>query len=408
MKKILQLLKNNFTLVIIIIAVIFGLTGGLIASLITRVYLLDNYYNIPFFGEINFSNNNGQKELIIRDAKKVVVEQNIKINETINTVENSLVGIFKKRTSQLVENETKKNVKSELAATTVDLNNFYQLDEPQGQGLIITSDGWIVSDFQLPDLSSGVVKNNKINLTNYVIITKDRKVYEIDKLAKDSLTPFSFLHITATNLSVRKFADKQEIKNGNLILAVNWSGNSFLSSIMGQYKKINSQVYSSDNFLTKLVLTANPPEEFKGASLFNLGGDIVALIDNQGEIRPITQLLGAINSLLQYKEVKRASLGINYLDLSSLVKISILPEDNDKGAIIYQDADNIAVVKGSPAEKAGLKAGDIIISVENFELNQDNNLTEIIQAHIAGDKVTINYLRGNAQKQVDVVLGQIK
>ena len=91
--------KKSGLVLVIVLAVVFGMSAGVVGDLIARVYLLDNNYNIPFYGEVNFSNGNySGNNIIIRDAKKVVVEQDNKVEETINSVSDSLVGIYKKNT----------------------------------------------------------------------------------------------------------------------------------------------------------------------------------------------------------------------------------------------------------------------------------------------------------------------
>ncbi|MBU0636696.1 MAG: PDZ domain-containing protein [Patescibacteria group bacterium] len=384
-------MKNNNFLIIISLAVIFGLAAGLVGGLIARIYILDNFYNIPFFGEIDLSCEYNNQRVVIQGAKKVIVEQNIKINETIDLANKSLVGIFKK---QLI---TKTNL-----TTNFNLNNYYQSEQNIGQGVVITSDGWIVTNLQMEAISKS---------TNYVVITKDKKIYSVDKIIKDNLTSFNFIHVSTKDLSVRKFAVSEEINNGNLVIALNWNNNVWLSSIVNQQSKNTKLINSSDNFTKELVLDNQFGKELGGVILFNLAGDIVALTDNKGIIRPINQLTGAINSLLNYKEIKRASLGVNYIDLKFLILSdnSVLNDNYFKnGAIISKEPNNTAVVKNSSAYLVGLKENDIIISVDDLELNEKNNLTDIIQQHIAGDKISVEYLRNKEKKQVEIILGQLK
>ena len=146
--------QKNSIIIIIALATVFGLFSGVVGELLIRSYLLN--HDIPFFGEIDFSNHNYHNtNLIINDAKKVVVEQDNKIVETINSAKNSLVGIFPKNLSA---------DKPELNTTSFNLSNYYQADQEFGQGLIITSDGWIVTNSQFTSLEA---------VKNYVVITED-------------------------------------------------------------------------------------------------------------------------------------------------------------------------------------------------------------------------------------------
>jgi len=387
--------KKNGIIIVIVLAVVFGLAGGVVGELLARAYLLNSFYSFPFFGEIDFSNKEGTN-LVIRGAKKVIVEQDTKVNEIIDSVSSSLVGIFKKHPPQ-----SKASSIEEVTKIKKDFNlaNYYQLNQAVGQGFIITSDGWIITSY----------KTDK--LTDYVVITNDGKIYDIDRVISDSLTSFYFLHVAQANdLPVRKFTLQNEIKNGRIVLAASWGGKSWLTRIFDAGSLIGSTgqvslINSSDAFFSELGLTDDLPAEFRGSTLFNLAGEVVGLIDNQGRKVPINQLESAISSLLKNKEIKRASLGVNYIDLSRLLGEEA---EHDKGAIIYKNAKGIAVVKKSVASLAGLKEGDIIISVEAVKIDKNNNLTDVIQQFIAGDKVNIVYLRDGEEKEVEVELGEVK
>ncbi|MCK4554025.1 serine protease [Candidatus Parcubacteria bacterium] len=389
--------KKNGIVLVIVLAVIFGMASGVVGELIARSYLLN--YNIPFFGEISFTSGDyGGANLIIRDAKKVIVEQDTKVIETINSVNNSLVGIFKK---QKINKDTKK----------FNLDDYYRIDQEAGQGLVVSSDGWIITNF-LPAQTGLPAQAGKLGvLANYVVITKDKKIYTIDNIVSDSLTPFYFIHIKVSDLPVRKFASINEINNGQLMLAVNWDGYSWLSRISNKQNKGQNIVNFSDVFLSKFSLMENIPEEFKKSVLFSLAGDVVGLIDDQGGIEPIYHFSSAIKSLFKYKEIRRASIGVNYINLSDLVKVNaedLLQNGEDKGAMIYKNNKGIAVVKGSAADLAGLAEGDIIILIGNIEINKDNNLSEVIQSYLAGDKVKIVYLHNGKREEVEVVLGEVE
>lgn len=364
--------KKNNILAIIILSVIFGMASGVVGEIIARVYLLDSYYNIPFFGEINLPNGNEIRSgLIIRNANKVVVEQDTKITEIINSSENSVVGVFKK----IVNNSDSEKF---------DLKNYYQANNEIGQGIIITTDGWILTSYKPRSLEESVV------------ITKDKKIYNIDKIVNDEITGFNFLHIKANDLQVKKLASDNEIEIGQLALAISWNSQAWLSRVKD--KEDTNLVKSSDYFFNRLDLIDNIPNEFIGSALFNLSGDIIGIINNKNEVESISHLQPAIYSLLKNKEISRASLGVNYVNLADLIDV------NKKGALIYKDANGIAVAKKSHADLAGLKEGDIIIFIDGVEINEDNDLINIIQSYAVDDIVNVVYLRNGERGEVEVKL----
>lgn len=385
MGKIKKILEKNRVVILLVLVLIIGLLSGVAGELVSRVYMFEDAYNIPFFGNISFSDNNYRgANLVIQGAKKVVVEQNVKVAEVINSVSGNLAGIFKK-------------IKSAGSESKFNLDSYYKLDQAAGLGLIITSDGWILTDALSKSLSYENISEG------FTVIDKEKRIYKIDQVIKDTLTPFSFIHIEgARDFPVQQFAESK-IENGQLVIAASWLGDSYLTSVIGSREE--GLLKSSDNFADELVVADVSGQGLKEAVLFDLAGKIIGLADSQGKIRPISHFQSAIGSLLKNRDIKRPSLGVNYLDLSLLTK------ENNKyknGALVYKGLSGISIIKNSPAEKAGLKEGDIIIQVDNTEVDENNSLTDLIQSHLAGDKINIVYLRSGERKEVEVELGEIK
>lgn len=382
--------NKSFNLLIIILSFIFGLAGGIIGFLVFKVYFGQNLFGIPLGGEIDFSSGGYKgQSIIIKEPSKVIVNQDAKAAETISSAKNSLVGIFAKKEAAQNKN----------SAGKFNPDNYYQLDKEIAQGFILTSDGWILTNFK-PD-----------NL-NYVVITEDRKIYQIDKIVEDVLTPFYFLHISARDLPVKRMAGRGETQNGQLVLAVHWNGLAKFDSIAESSDRGESIFYASD-ILSGQIKLADPPEnEFKNSFIFNLSGDIIGLTDKNGQIRPLSQFNSAISSLLKNKIVKRPNLGLNYIDLSKLAgeNLSAFFMDNIstvKGSLVYKNENGVAIIKGSAAAQAGLKEGDIIISIEGKEISGSDSLEEIIQDYAAGETINLIYLRNKEKIEVEVKLGEI-
>ena len=242
-------------------------------------------------------------------------------------------------------------------------------------------------------------------------MAKDKKSYQIDKVITDKLTKFYFIHISAKDLPVRKFAEPQDIKNGQIILSVSKDSSVILTSLVNG-KKSNDLIGFSDKFNDNLVLSDNLSKEWRGPAIFNLRGDIVGLVNEDGKVESFTHLNSAISSIFKNKEIKRASLGLYYVSVENLSDVKTLKDNKaslpSKGAVITKGEEGVAILKGSPAEVAGFKEGDVITFVENIELNQLINLTDAVHEYIPGDKVNITFLRQGEEKEVEVVLGQLK
>lgn len=390
---------NNKLITAIIISTFFGLSGGLVGAMIARAYLLEKTFNIPMVGEINFLDNNGTPNIIIRGAGKVVVEQDTKVLETVSTVNKSLAGIFKKI----------KPAKTALKGTSTeafDPENFYQMDKNLGQGFIITSDGWIITDFipekmlnLSPTADAVYASLKKEILEEYAVVLKNKAVYSVEDIVIDRVTGYSFWRIPANDLPVTGFVERGDITNGKQVVAVNWDNWTWVTTIVGQ-SDASSLTQQSDTFSGEIVLAEKFGDNFVDSFLFDLNGNLEALINKEGRIKPIYSFASGISYLLKNKEVKHASLGVNYVDLSALVGASA---DGAKGALIYKDLDSAGA-----AYRAGLRAGDVITALDGVELNQDIDLSAIISNHLAGDEISVEFLRGVEKRTIKVKLGEIK
>jgi len=384
MDYIKEFIKKYKFVFLVSVILILSIGGGIIGDIIARSYLLDASYNFSSFGNLDFSQGMFRDQgIVISNAKNVTVQQDVKTEETINSVSASFVGIYKKQ-------------KSLKLSQVFSPDNFYKMNEPDGQGFIITSDGWIVTTLALDKIYA-----------DYVVITKDKKIYQIDKAISDAPTGFNFIHVAVRDFPVKKFAAYQDIKRGNLTISLNWLGSSWISSVLG-FKEKSGSVESSDSFSAKLILNNDVPEDFRSSVVFNLAGDALGLIDAKGEIEPMAHLETVVNSLFKNKIIKRPSLGVNYINLASFVSADEQNNYWQKGAIIYKDLKNVAVKKGSSAEKAGLKEDDIIISVNNINLDKINNLSDIIQGYEVGDKISLVIIRDGSEKTVEVILDEQK
>ncbi len=205
--------------------------------------------------------------------------------------------------------------------------------------------------------------------------------------------------------------NRSEIKNGQIVLAINWKKQSLITTIVSKNHTKGNLVNYSDEAGPEIVLADTLDNSFKGSFLFNLSSDVIALIDHEGKIFSINNFTSAIQSTLRYEFIKRAGLGIYYIDISNFILPDSVKEtlnNVEKGALIYKNDKGIAILNGSSAFKAGLKEGDIITSIDNREINEDNDLVEILLDYVAGDEIDIVYIRNGREKEVKIKLGEIK
>jgi len=380
-------MKNKF-IVLILIVTVFGLMSGVVGQMISRAYFFENDFNMPFFGDISFRGDNfNGPNLIIRNPKKIIVDQEVKSLETLESVKPSIMGIFASSSKDKVN------------------GNFLDLREIKGQAFVITSDGWTISSFTPLDILN--IKNREATSSRekilkiakkYVFLSSDLSVYEVENILYDSLSKFSFWKLKAHDLPVRKL--ESFLKNGDLVFGINWQSDILTTTVLGNSRR--SRILSSDVDDRSILLSDKINANLNNSFLFNVYGDLIAFIVDDKKIIPISYFNASINNLLKNKSIKRPSFGVNYINNFNIFDLD--KKKTREGAVITKDKNGIAVLSDSPAEKLGLKEGDIIISINQNELSKDINLQEMISGYLPGDELLIDYLREGKNNSLKLIL----
>ncbi len=374
-------------------ASVFGLLAGLVGSLIGQSYFFDIFSSwMPDTGSVNYQSNSDSKQInsLIESAKRIINEKSNENKEAAASALNSLVGIFEKKQDVALEKISKKNF---------DLSDYYYLDENISQGLIITSDGWVL----VPNNTSSPIK--KENIGRFVAVSKNKNIYKIDGYKETGVDSYIFLHLAeADNLPVKSFFFASKLDVGQVLIAVDWSGNSFPVSVL---KKdcAGEIIRNSDYSEANIALSTDLSDYFKDAFIFDLENRVVGGVTEKNDFVSIDDLQGLIIGLLRDKEVKRPSLGVNYSNLS---EFAIKDTAYEKGALLISSDKKPAVKPGSAAESAGLKEGDIILSINNVTLNADWDLADLLKKYLAGEEIDILYSRAGEEKIAKVILGELK
>lgn len=383
--------NNKVRITGLILIVVLALGAGVVGELLARAYLGGDF-GLPVFGDLDFAADGGRSSLVIRTANKVVVEQNDRVAETLGSARSSLAGIYKKRTG--------------TDAKTFSLGNFYQIKDEAGQALILTSDGWLVTNL-------AGFGDKPAETSSFVVVTEDKKIYPIDKVIKDKFSQFVFLHIPAIDLPVKKFVEAGGLADGQLALLAGGGGASWVTTIADAGRG-DGAVRSSDTPDDRVILVEAPGADFAAPAMFNLAGDIAGLVGTDGRIEPITHFTAVIDSLFKFRAVRRPSVGFNYLSGSSLTGVNAKVNEqfsgflSGNGAVIAKDEKGVAVSKGSPADLAGLREGDIILSIDGIEINKNTDPADVVAGLTIGEEVIVEYQRAGAKRQARVKVGELK
>ena len=123
------------------------------------------------------------------------------------------------------------------------------------------------------------------------------------------------------------------------------------------------------------------------------------MINSEGKVISARSFANLVGNILKDQKIARPFFGVNFTLLSDFVDYA-----EGSGAIIAKDDDGVSVVKNSPAEKAGLKEGYVIIAVNNMEINNYNSLNKVLSTYKPGDEIEIKLLINNQVKNIKVKL----
>ncbi len=148
-----------------------------------------------------------------------------------------------------------------------------------------------------------------------------------------------------------------------------------------------------------------------GGPLVNLAGQVIGIntaiaggAQGIGFAIPINQAKAAIESYKKTGKIIKPMLGVRYVTINRQIAKQ-LDLNVDYGALILDRSGQAAVVAGSPADRAGLKAGDIILEINNERIDENHPLGGRIAEFNPGDEVTIKILRDKKEETVKLKLG---
>ncbi len=284
-----------------------------------------------------------------------------------------------------------------------------------GSGFIVSSDGLIVTN-------KHVVKDED---AIYSAALNNGKVYELEVLARDSANDIAVCKIKDLDeeLTPLVLANSDDVKLGQTVIAI---GNALAlyqntitkGIVSGIGREISAGSMYSGTFETieNVIQTdAAINSGNSGGPLINLSGEVIGINtavstegQNIGFAISINSVKSVIESVIEYGHIVRPYIGVRYIQITELVATNYdLPYTY--GALVTRGTkkDDYAVMSGSPAEKAGLKEGDIILEVDDIKIENDINLSKIIQDKKVGEKVKIKVYRENdGEFEIDLVLGE--
>ena len=295
-------------------------------------------------------------------------------------------------------------------------NSFYEFffgDQPNGEappilgfgsGVIISNKGYIVTNNHVISGSDEVL-----------VVLNNKQEYNATLVGTDPNTDLALLKVEAEGLSSMKFGDSNALRLGEWVLAI---GNPYnltstvtagiVSAKARNLPFLRTQEFSIESFI-QTDAAVNPGNS--GGALINTRGELVginaviasrtgAFVGYSFAI-PVSIVEKVVKDLIEYGAVQRAILGVNIGDVTAELA-------QQKGLEEIEGVYVLGVRAEGAAKQAGIKAEDIIISIDDTRVNSSAELQELVSKYRPGQEVIVIVKRDRKLKQFDVVLRNLE
>ena len=262
------------------------------------------------------------------------------------------------------------------------------------------------------DSKRGLVLTNNHVIANAIQITvtlRDGRQLEAEIVGADPETDIAVLKMPTENLTALKTSDSDDLRVGDFVVAIGnpfGLGQTVTSGIISALSRSGLGIEEYEDFI-QTDASINPGNS--GGALVNLRGELVgintAIFSQSGASHgigfaiPINLALRIMEQILNTGEVKRGFLGVSIQDISpELAEAFGLSKKN--GALINK------VLKDSPADKAGLLPGDIVISIDGKKIRNANDVRNRIGLLPVGEKIKFKLLRDGKKFELIVLVDE--
>ncbi len=281
-----------------------------------------------------------------------------------------------------------------------------------GSGFMVTNDGMIITNRH-------VVANDDVE---YTVFTNDGTSYDAQVVARDPINDLAVIKIEGSELTYLELADSDTLKVGQTVIAIGNALAEFRNTVsVGVISGLSRSIVAGSgngqseqlNEVIQTDAAINPGNS--GGPLLNLEGKVVGVnvavaleSENIGFALPVELVRGVLDSVKETGRIVRPYIGVRYVPITQ----AIMEANNltvDYGVLVLRgdNVEELAVLPGSPADKAGLREGDIILEVDGKKLAGQNSLAGEIGKRKVGDTISLKLLSKGEEKEIKVKLGQL-
>jgi serine protease Do len=364
---------------------------------------------VLFFSAILVANLNGIKRLIAGSQIDFRTDTPVTANQNIKGLNDAFVEISKAVTPSVVfidvTTSAKKNDNKQNQPFDFFFGPEFKMDQPpqhgSGSGVIISKDGYIVTNNHVVKDASD--KGIKVVLT-------DKREFTAQLVGTDPNTDVAVIKIEADNLIVASVGNSDDVQVGQWVLAVgnplglNNTVTAGIVSALGRNVNVSGDTYAINNFI-QTDAAINPGNS--GGALVDINGMVIGInaaiqttngfYQGYGFAIPINIVKSVASELIKTGKIERGYIGVSIKDVDTK-EAKGLGLDKAKGVLVQN------VIKGGAGDEAGVKTGDVILSVDGKEVNAANQLQTIIGSHKPGEQVTLSIFRDGKTINVPVKL----
>lgn len=282
-----------------------------------------------------------------------------------------------------------------------------------GSGFLITTDGMIATNKHVVDDTTA----------EYTVITNDGKEHTAKVLARDPVNDIAVIKIDGSDYPTLNFGDSGSLQIGQTVVAIGNSLGEFTNTvsrgiISGLRRNLTAGSELGDTeTLTNIIQTdaaINPGNS--GGPLLNINGDVIGInvamaqgAQNIGFAIPSNQIKKVVDQVKTTGKISTPYIGVRYMPVTDAIqKSNNLPYNY--GVLIARGTQitDLAVIPGSPADKAGIQENDIILELNGTKIDDSNSLSDLISQHNVGETVTLKVWHKGDTKDISVTLEERK
>ena len=333
----------------------------------------------------------GGAYLIARtNPSSVIYQDTSKIVSTGSQDSSTIKSVVEQCANSVVEIQTE--------SVTNGSNPFQQyVSSGAGSGVILTQDGYIVTNHHVIEDANSIT-----------VRTRSGDEYNASLVGSDEQSDLAVLKIDATGLTPAVLGDSTTLEVGDLAIAIgNPLGELGGSVTSGIISALDREMTIDGQTMTLLQTDAAVNPGNSGGGLFNANGDLIGIVNAKssgenvegiGFAIPISTATDIIDELIANGEVtSRPTLGVSLYNVEDEMTASQLGVDST-GVYIVQ------IVDGGAADKAGLRSGDRIVSVDGSEVSSASDVRAALNKHKIGESISITVERNGQTQDFDIAL----